>query len=70
MNSENESGIRKKKSRMEKLKMSELQVYINEQLKDPEFKEEWDSLATEMEKICATISARDSQNLTQKNFRR
>ena len=36
MNSENESGIRKKKSRMEKSKMSELQVYINEQLKDPD----------------------------------
>lgn len=48
--------------------MSELQAYINEQLKDPEFKEEWDSLDPEMEVIRAIISARNSQNLTQKEL--
>ena len=36
MDSENGSGIRRNKSRMEMLKISELHVYINEQLKDPD----------------------------------
>ena len=49
--------------------MSELQVYINEQLKDPEFKEEWDSLNPEMERIPSILSARDLQNLTLENLR-
>ncbi len=49
--------------------MSELQVYINEQLKDPEFKEEWDRLNPEMERIRSILSARDLQNLTPENLR-
>ena len=46
--------------------MSELKEYINEQLKDPDFKKEWDDLDPEMEVIRAVIKARNSQNLTQK----
>lgn len=46
--------------------MSELKEYINKQLKDPEFKKEWDDLDPEMEVIRAVIKARNSQNLTQK----
>ncbi len=46
--------------------MSELKEYINKQLKDPEFKKEWDDLDPEMEVIRAMIKARNSQNLTQK----
>ena len=46
--------------------MSELKEYINEQLKDPDFKKEWDDLDPEMEVIRAMIKARNSQNLTQK----
>ena len=48
--------------------MSELKEYINEQLKDPDFKKEWDDLDPEMEVIRAMIKARNSQNLTQKEL--
>ena len=47
--------------------MSELRDYINEQLKDPEFKKEWDNLEPEMEVVRA-IKARTAQNLTQKDL--
>ena len=49
-------------------KMSELRDYINEQLKDPEFKKEWDNLEPEMEVVRAMIKARTAQNLTQKDL--
>lgn len=48
--------------------MSELRDYINEQLKDPEFKKEWDNLEPEMEVVRAMIKARTAQNLTQKEL--
>ena len=48
--------------------MSEFRVYINEQLKDPEFKKEWDNLEPEMEVVRAMIKARTAQNLTQKDL--
>ena len=48
--------------------MSELRDYINEQLKDPEFKKEWDNLEPEMEVVRAMIKARTVQNLTQKDL--
>lgn len=48
--------------------MSELKEYINEQLKNPDFKKEWDDLDPEMEVIRAMIKARNSQNLTQKEL--
>ena len=48
--------------------MSELRDYINEQLKDPEFKKEWDNLEPEMEVVRAMIKARTAQNLTQKDL--
>ena len=48
--------------------MSELRDYINEQLKDPEFKKEWDNLEQEIEVVRAMIKARTAQNLTQKDL--
>ena len=48
--------------------MSELRDYINEQLKDPEFKKEWDNLEPDMEVVRAMIKARTAQNLTQKDL--
>ena len=48
--------------------MSELRDYINEQLKDPEFKKECDNLEPEMEVVRAMIKARTAQNLTQKDL--
>lgn len=48
--------------------MSELRDYINEQLKDPEFKKEWYNLEPEMEVVRAMIKARTAQNLTQKDL--
>ena len=42
--------------------------YLNEQLKDPEFRQEWDDLQPEMDVIRAMIDARIEQNLTQKEL--
>lgn len=42
--------------------------YLQEQLKDPEFKKEWDDIQPEMDVIRATIDARIEQNLTQKEL--
>ncbi len=39
--------------------------YLNEQLKDPEFKKEWDALEVEFSLIQALIDARESAGLTQ-----
>lgn len=41
---------------------------LNEQLKDPEFKKEWDAQQPEFQIIRAMIDARTEQNLTQKNL--
>ena len=46
--------------------MSEFQELLQEQLKDPDFKKEWDDIQPEMDVIRAMIDARIEQNLTQK----
>ena len=48
--------------------MSEFRELLNEQLKDPEFKKEWDDIQPEMDVIRAMIDARIAQNLTQKEL--
>ena len=48
--------------------MSELQDYINEQLKDPEFKAEWERIQPEYEIMRSLIDARIKLNLTQKEL--
>jgi transcriptional regulator with XRE-family HTH domain len=42
--------------------------YLQEQLKDPEFKKEWDDIQPEMDVIRAIVDARISQNITQKEL--
>ena len=42
--------------------------YLQEQLKDPEFKKEGDDIQPEMDVIRAMIDARIEQNLTQKDL--
>lgn len=42
--------------------------YLQEQLKDPEFKKECDDIQPEMDVIRAMIDARIEQNLTQKEL--
>ena len=41
---------------------------LQEQLKDPDFKKEWDDIQPEMDVIRAMIDARIEQNLTQKEL--
>lgn len=41
---------------------------LDEQLKDPEFKAEWDALEPEFQIIKAIIKVRTEQNLTQKQL--
>ena len=48
--------------------MSEFQELLQEQLKDPDFKKEWDDIQPEMDVIRAMIDARIEQNLTQKDL--
>ena len=48
--------------------MSEFQNLLQEELKDPEFKKEWDDMQPEMDVIRAMIDARIEQNLTQKEL--
>ena len=48
--------------------MSEFRDLLNEQLKDPEFKKEWDDMQPEMDVIRAIIDNRIAQNLTQKEL--
>ena len=48
--------------------MSELQEYLEEQLKDPEFAAEWERQRPEREYIKAIIGARIEKNLTQKEL--
>lgn len=42
--------------------------YLQEQLKNPEFKKEWDDIQPEMDVIRAIVDARISQNITQKEL--
>ena len=48
--------------------MSEFQDLLREQLKDPEFKKEWDDIQPEADVIRAMIDARIANNLTQKEL--
>ena len=48
--------------------MSELQDYLKEQLKDPEFAAEYEKLRPEYEAIRAIISARLESKMTQKEL--
>jgi hypothetical protein len=48
--------------------LSEFQELLQEQLKDPDFKKEWDDIQPEMDVIRAMIDARIEQNLTQKEL--
>lgn len=42
--------------------------YLQEQLKNPEFKKEWDDIQPEMDVIRAMLDARIEQNMTQKEL--
>ena len=44
--------------------------YLNEQLKDPVFKKEWDALEAEFSIVQAIIDARESSGLTQSELAR
>ncbi len=48
--------------------MSDLSVFLNEQMKDPEFAQEYNALQPERDAIRSMIEARKSQNLTQKQL--
>lgn len=48
--------------------MSEFQETLQERLKDPNFKKEWDDIQPEMDVIRVMLDARIHQNLTQKDL--
>ena len=48
--------------------MKTLNEFMTEQLKDPEFREEYDKIQPELDVIRALVEARISQNLTQKQL--
>lgn len=48
--------------------MSDFRNYLNKQLKDPEFKKEWDRLEPEFNMMQAMIDARKRSNMTQKEL--
>ena len=48
--------------------MSDLKKYLNQQLKNKNFKKEWDNLQPEMELIRTIIKARIDKNITQKEL--
>ena len=48
--------------------MKTLNEFMTEQLKDPEFREEYDKSQPELDVIRALVEARISQNLTQKEL--
>ena len=48
--------------------MSDLKNYLDKQLQDKEFKEEWETLEPEFSVMQAMIDARKSAGLTQKQF--
>ncbi|MFR9275683.1 MAG: helix-turn-helix domain-containing protein [Finegoldia magna] len=50
------------------LKMKTFDNYFKEQLEDKEFKNEYESIQPELDIIRAMVSARTSQNLTQKQL--
>lgn len=48
--------------------MSDLSAFLNEQMNDPEFVQEYNAVQPEMDAIRSMIEARKSQNLTQKQL--
>ncbi|MBD5491034.1 MAG: helix-turn-helix transcriptional regulator [Lachnospiraceae bacterium] len=48
--------------------MSEFQDFLEDQLQDDEFRNEWEDIQPEMDVIRAMVDARISQNLTQKEL--
>ncbi len=48
--------------------MSDLKKYLNEQMKDPEFKAEYERSMPEYEIMKAMVAARNEMNLTQKEL--
>lgn len=48
--------------------MSDFKKYLNEQLKDPEFRAEWEALQPEFAIVHAMINARNRAGLTQKQL--
>ena len=48
--------------------MSEFREFLNEQLKNPEFRSEWDALEPEFVIIQAMIDARKNSGITQKQL--
>ena len=48
--------------------MSDFRNYLNQQLKDPAFKAEWDALQPELAIMQAMIDARKQSGLTQKQL--
>lgn len=48
--------------------MKTLDQYLDEQLKEPEFRKEWEDIQPEMDVIQAMVDARISQNLTPKEL--
>ena len=50
--------------------MSELQEYLNEKLKDPEFKKAWDEIQPEMNAIRRDIKKRHKRDLRRERKRR
>ena len=48
--------------------MKTLNEFMDEQLKNPEFREEYDKIQPELDVIRALVEARISQNLTQKEL--
>lgn len=48
--------------------MSDLSAFLNEQMNNPEFAQEYNAVQPEMDVIRSMIRARKSQNLTQKQL--
>ena len=48
--------------------MTSFDEYLNDQLKDPEFKKEWDALEPEFTIVQAILDARHKSGLTQKEL--
>ena len=53
---------------MVKNNMGDLKKYLNKQLKNKEFKNEWINLQPEMELIRTIVKARTDKNITQKEL--
>ena len=48
--------------------MSDFRDYLNEQVKDPEVRAEWDALEPEFQIVRAMIDAREKKHLSQKEL--